>query len=61
MNKHWYQSKTLWFNVFSALAVGIQFAIDNQMAVQWLALQVLAIAMINAILRLFFTDTNLTK
>ena len=61
INKKWYQSKIVWFNVFSIIALIVQYFIDNKMFPAYVAYETLAIIVVNAILRLFFTDTNLTK
>ena len=59
--KRWYQSKTLWFNALSVAAIAVQYMIDNQMLLRYAAIEGLIIAVVNGVLRLLFTDTNLTK
>lgn len=61
VSKKWYQSKTMWFNVASLVGIIIQYSLDNSLAPQWAEFEVLGILIVNGILRLFFTDRNLTK
>ena len=61
MNKPWWHSKTVWFNVFSIIVLIVQYFLDNKMFPAYVPYETLAIIVINAILRLFYTDTNLTK
>lgn len=61
LNKAWWKSKTLWFNVFSILVLIVQYFLDNKMFPAYVPWETLVIIVINAVLRLFFTDTNLTK
>jgi len=64
--KQWYQSKTVWLNLISALLLiaalflpGGQFAsLFSAQVVEYISL---AIAVVNIILRVFFTDAPIAQ
>jgi len=56
-NKNWWKSKTLWFNVVTTLALGLELLTDvpvlNPEAL------VLVGGLVNVVLRVWFTNTGL--
>ena len=59
--KPWWQSKIIWAQVITLVATGIEYAITNKLFNNWTTYLMFADAIVTAALRLFFTDTNLTK
>ena len=55
--KPWFLSKTIWFNLASIIILVIQYFIDNQMFPDYVKWEILAIAVINMILRLIMSET----
>jgi hypothetical protein len=59
ISKKFWESKIFWVNLVAIIAIVVQFATDSAFIdVKW---QALILAVANGILRLFFTDTNLTQ
>jgi hypothetical protein len=56
--KKWYQSKTLWFNALSLVALVLQGIIEGKLVPAGLAWEALGIVVINAILRML-TNTGI--
>ena len=52
MVKPFWKSKTLWFNILSVVAMIVQYLVDNQMFTAYAKWELLAIAVINFVLRL---------
>ncbi len=61
ITKPFWMSKTLWFNVLSIIILVIEYFIANEMFPTLLQWESLAIIVINAVIRLFFTETKLEK
>lgn len=59
INKKWYSSKTLWFNILSLLVIIIQSAIGQQFIP--IDMQATLLAIINLGLRAFATNSNIIK
>jgi len=61
MTKKFYQSKTFWFNILTALAMFGAYLSDNPIIrnPEIVGIIVTAVAGINIILRVFFTDSKI--
>lgn len=60
--KSWYQSKTLWLNVITALVMILDL-LSKQPFIppQYVPIVLFAVAMLNVILRVWFTDTGIAS
>jgi hypothetical protein len=61
ITKPWWMSKVLWLQVITMIGVGVEYIINNDMFPTYAAWTTFADAVITAVLRIFFTDTKLTK
>lgn len=59
IHKPFYKSKTLWFNILIILILVIEYFLANQLFQDYYHFQALGILVINAVLRLFFTEAKL--
>lgn len=57
--KAWYLSKTLWLNIIGAIILLLQYAGTINWLPQTTAAEIIAV--LNIILRIFFTSTQLTS
>lgn len=60
--KEWYQSKTLWFNVLSAIVMILELLLkDSFIPLLYIPYVTLGIGIVNGILRIFFTDAGIAS
>jgi hypothetical protein len=60
-SKKWYMSKILWAQIITLVLIGIQYAITNHLFSNYAQILLFLDVLLTAAIRLFFTDTNLTK
>ena len=56
--KKWYQSRVLWFNILSLIALVLQSIIERQLIPKYLEWETLGIVMVNFLLRIL-TNTGI--
>ena len=57
--KKWYQSRTLWFNILSLVALVLQSIIERQLIPKYLEWETLGIVVVNFLLRIL-TNTGIS-
>ena len=61
MVKKWYQSKTLWFNIITLILGVVGAVLGVVRTEQWVIALTAVMGLGNTILRIWFTDTAITK